>query len=217
MPTTLAEFNLNGANDQSFYDLSIVDGYNLPMAIVLIPNGVPKLAAIPPNETNPSCVGSQSNLATQQFNPYSSSSQTFLGTNSSDQLPFDTSVTAQQVASWCPWDLQVNPPEAPGAGVYPYPDGNIERPIFNPCYSACAKYNDPKDCCTGDYNGAGKCSPSYYSTAAKSICPDAYSYAYDDQDSTFIVPKGGGFQVVLCPGGRSTRIIQSKLVCNPTL
>lgn len=180
------------------------------MAIVLIPNGISSLASIPPNETNPSCVGSVGNLAGQNYNPYSSGSQTFLGTNSSNRLAFDTSVSSQQVSQWCPWDLQVNPPTAPGAGVYPYPDGNIQRPVFNPCFSACAKYNDAQDCCTGQYDGAGKCSPSYYSKAAKTICPDAYSYAYDDQYSTFIVPKGAGFQVVLCPGGRSTMIISSK-------
>lgn len=31
--------------------------------------------------------------------------------------------------------------------------------------------------------------------------------AFDDQTSTFIVPSGAGFEVVLCPGGRSTNIL----------
>ena len=44
--------------------------------------------------------------------------------------------------------------------------------------------------------------------AAKAICPDAYSFAYDDQESTFIVPKGGGWEVVMCPKGRSTNILR---------
>jgi hypothetical protein len=39
------------------------------------------------------------------------------------------------------------------------------------------------------------------------VCPDAYSYAYDDQTSTFITPQGGGFEVVFCPAGRSTNIL----------
>uniref|UniRef100_A0A7N0U3X4 Thaumatin-like protein 1 n=1 Tax=Kalanchoe fedtschenkoi TaxID=63787 RepID=A0A7N0U3X4_KALFE len=33
-PATLAEFTLNGAGGQDFYDVSLVDGYNLPMMVV---------------------------------------------------------------------------------------------------------------------------------------------------------------------------------------
>ncbi|GAV71820.1 Thaumatin domain-containing protein [Cephalotus follicularis] len=32
-PATLAEFTLNGANGLDFYDVSLVDGYNLPMSV----------------------------------------------------------------------------------------------------------------------------------------------------------------------------------------
>ena len=39
------------------------------------------------------------------------------------------------------------------------------------------------------------------------MCPDAYSYAFDDQTSTFIIPQGGGFEIVFCPPGRSTNIL----------
>lgn len=31
--------------------------------------------------------------------------------------------------------------------------------------------------------------------------------AYDDQTSTFIIPSGAGFEVVFCPGARSTNIL----------
>ncbi|XP_057442124.1 G-type lectin S-receptor-like serine/threonine-protein kinase RLK1 isoform X2 [Lotus japonicus] len=33
-PATLAEFGLNGANNRDFFDVSLVDGYNLPLAII---------------------------------------------------------------------------------------------------------------------------------------------------------------------------------------
>jgi hypothetical protein len=205
LPATLAEFTLSGANSQSYYDLSLVDGFNLPMAIVLLSNSIVTVDDIPPNQSNPSCVASVGNLASSNFNPYGSGAS-FLGTNSSFQLPFLTSVSHSQIANWCPWDLQVSPPSAPGNGVYPYPDSNVQRPAFDPCYSACAKYNEPAYCCTGKY-GPQKCSPNYYATAAKTVCPDAYSFAYDDEDSTFAVPKGAGFEVVMCPGGLSTTIL----------
>ena len=34
--------------------------------------------------------------------------------------------------------------------------------------------------------------------------------AFDDQTSTFIIPSGAGFEVVFCPGGRSTTILTTK-------
>lgn len=208
-PATLAEFTMDGGLDQTFYDLSLVDGYNLPMAIVLMPNGVTDLQNVKGSQTNPSCVGSVNDLAPQGFNPYTNN-QHFLGTSSADQLPFDTKNTAQTVTNWCPWDLQVNAPSAPGNGVYPYPDGNVKRPAFNPCMSACAKYSKDEYCCRGQYEVHPNCPPNYYSKVAKSICPDAYSYAQDDQSSTFIEPKGGEFEVIFCPGGRSTNILATK-------
>jgi len=208
-PATLAEFTLLGGTDQTFYDISLVDGYNLPMAIVLLPNGNQQLQQLDPATTNPSCVASIGDLAAQNFNPYSNNQQ-FLGTSSNSPLPFETKNSASTVANWCPWDLQVSPPLGPGNGVYPYPDSNINRPPFDPCYSACAKYNQDSYCCTGKYDGSSRCSPNYYSKVAKTVCPDAYSYAYDDQTSTFITPTGAGFQVIFCPGGRSTNIIASK-------
>ena len=206
-PATLAEFTLSGANAQSYYDISLVDGYNLPMAIILLANSRSDVDDIPPNQTNPSCVGSIGDLGPANHDPYSNQ-QTFLGTNSSFPLPFNDA-SSSQVSQWCPWDLQVSPPQGPGDGVYPYPDSNVQRPAFNPCYSACAKYNEPAYCCTGKYDGPSKCSSNYYSKSAKAICPDAYSFAYDDQDSTFSVPEGAGFHVVLCPGGASTNILAS--------
>jgi len=207
---TLAEFTLDAGDGQTYFDISLVDGYNIPMAIVLVPHRNASLDDIPPNLTNPSCIGTASELAPTTFNPYSGSLQTFLGTNSSFPLPFEDKVTSRQVSSWCPWDLQTNPPSAPGNGVYPYPDSNIQRPAFGPCASACAKYNTPTYCCTGRFNSPNVCKHNYYSTAAKRVCPDAYSFAFDDQTSTFIIPSGAGFEVVFCPGGRSTNILATK-------
>ena len=208
IPVTLAEFTLDAGDGQSYYDISLVDGYNLPLAIVLVPHGNSSLDDIPPNLTNPSCEGTGAMLAPSNFNPYGSG--TFLGTNASYPLPFETKVTTSNANQWCPWDLQVNAPSAPGNNVYPYPDGNIQRPAFDPCFSACAKYNSDQYCCLGKYNGPDQCSPNYYAKAAKTMCPDAYSFAYDDQSSTFIIPSGAGVEVVFCPGGRSTVILSTK-------
>jgi beta-mannosidase len=175
VPVSLAEFTLDAGDGHTYYDISLVDGYNVPMAIVLQPLENVTLDDIPPNLTNPSCQGTDGLLAPQQYDPYPEYPN-FLRTNTSFALPFDQAVDAKQISKWCPWDLQQSPPSKPGDGVYPYPDDNIQRPQFNPCFSACAKNNKPEDCCTGEYNSASKCSPGEYSKNVKKICPDAYSF-----------------------------------------
>ncbi|KUJ23589.1 Osmotin, thaumatin-like protein [Mollisia scopiformis] len=203
-PVTLAEFDLAGGTGgtQTFYDISLVDGYNIPLGITYIPGDSASLQDIPPNLTNPACIGTAGWLADP-----SPSGENGNSTNSTYPVPFESKQTNAMVASWCPWDLQVTQPTKPGDGVYPYPDDNIQRPIFDPCLSACSKTNSPSDCCTGAYDDSSKCSPNLYATSAKAVCPDAYSYAFDDQTSTFIIPSGGGWEITFCPEGRSTNIL----------
>ncbi|KAF2437884.1 glycoside hydrolase family 2 protein [Karstenula rhodostoma CBS 690.94] len=209
VPVSLAEFTLDAGDGHTYYDISLVDGYNIPIAIVLQPLQNVSLDDIPPNLTNPSCQGTVGLLAQQGYDPYGDHPN-FLRTNSSYPLPFEQKVNDKQVSRWCPWDLQQSPPDKPGDGVYPYPDDNIQRPAFSPCYSACAKNNKPEDCCTGKYNSPSACKPSEYSKNVKAVCPDAYSYAFDDQTSTFIIPSGAGFEVIFCPGARSTNILATE-------
>ncbi|KAI9810080.1 MAG: hypothetical protein M1827_006691 [Pycnora praestabilis] len=213
-PLSLAEFTLGAYGGKTFYDISLVDGYNLPLAILSLHaiSGIASIEDIPPNLTNPVCIGTAGLLAAEGFNPYTGSSQTFLGTNSSFPLSFEQTESSSDVQGWCPWDLQLNTLTGPDNGVYTYPDNDLQNtiPSFNPCYSACAKYNKPKDCCTGSYDSPSACQPSSYSQSAKKVCPDAYSFAYDDQDSTFTIPEGGGFEVVFCPPGRSTALLSTQ-------
>jgi len=173
------------------------------MGIVFMAGNDSSLSDIPPNFTNAVCIGTSSYLDSSATSP----EYTTMGSNDTYPIPLDQSISSQEVLQWCPWPLQLNPPQRPGDGVYPYPDDNIARPIFNPCYSACSKWNEDRYCCAGSYNGPAKCKPSYYSIQAKKVCPDAYSYAYDDQTSTFVLPEGGGFEVVFCPKGRSSNIL----------
>lgn len=203
-PVTLAEFLLEGGvdGDQTFYDISLVDGYNLPMAIIFIPGDDPKLKEIPPNLTNCACIATAGWVA----------DPTDSGTNGDSvppgmPLPLEGTQTSKMISSWCPWDLQVDQPTKPGDGVYPYPDDDIQRPVYNPCLSACSATNSPEDCCSGAFNSPDVCKPNLYAKSAKTVCPDAYSFAYDDQTSTFIIPTGGGWEVVFCPEGRSTNIL----------
>lgn len=172
------------------------------MGITYIPGDAANLQDIPPNLTNAACIGTAGWLA-----PPADSGENGNSTNATYPVPFESKQDNMMLASWCPWDLQVTQPTKPGDGVYPYPDDNIQRPVFDPCLSACAKTNSPQDCCTGSYNAPDQCAPNLYARSAKAVCPDAYSYAFDDQTSTFIIPSGGGWEVTFCPAGRSTNIL----------
>jgi hypothetical protein len=153
----------------SFYDISLVDGYNLPLGIVsLLP--LSGSAVLPPNETNPVCIGSPNFLGATV------ASLNFTTNQTTYTIPLEDSQDTHSVSRWCPWPLQIYPPPKPGDGVYPYPDNHIQRPDFDPCMSMCSLYSDPADCCTGSYDSSSKCGPNMYSRAAKSVCPDAYSY-----------------------------------------
>ena len=171
-----------------------MDGYNLPLAIQAVLSEK-TINPISSNRTNPVCIGSVGYLAPVAWDPYAGGKD-FLNTSASNPLPFDNTTTGNQISAWCPSDLQLNPP-----------DGNSKtRPAFDPCLSACAKYQKSEYCCSGKYGSAKKCGPNYYARAAKSVCPDAYSYAFDDKKSTFTVPTGSGFEIIFCPTGRSTTI-----------
>ena len=197
----MAEFNLAGGvnSSQTFYDISLVDGYNLPIGIRDIPGK--NTTFIPPNLTNCACIATAGWL--YDLSPIG----TYYG-NSTYPVPLEDTETNQGIADWCPWPLLAFPPTKPGDGVYPYPDDNIVRPAFSPCKSACAATGSDSDCCVGKYDDPNVCQPSEYSRSAKAACPDAYSYAFDDQTSTFIIPKGGGWEVIMCPAGRSTNILR---------
>jgi len=170
------EFTLDAGDGHTYYDISLVDGYSIPIGLILQPGNNVSLEAIPPNLTNPICIGTVGNLQPPGYDPYSSGQANFMGTNSSSPLSFNQNTTLSQVAQWCPWDLQLSSSTGPSGDVYIYPDGDLNRPQFDPCYSACSRYNKPQDCCTGSYSSPQTCSPSAYSTAAKTVCPDAYSY-----------------------------------------
>jgi hypothetical protein len=65
------------------------------------------------------------------------------------------------------------------------------------CLSACERFGGIVYCCQGAFTD--KCPPTNYSMFFKTLCPDAYSYAKDDQTSTFTCPQGSNYDIVLCP------------------
>ncbi|GJS21296.1 thaumatin-like protein 1 [Tanacetum coccineum] len=133
-PATLAEFTIGGSDGKDTYDVSLVDGFNLPISIV--PNG---------------------------------------GCATTD-CPVD--INAQ-----CPSQFALR--NGAGATIG--------------CRSACVQFGTPQYCCKGAYNTSSTCPPTDYSRFFKNLCPNAYSYAYDDPSSTFTCNTGANYVITFCP------------------
>uniref|UniRef100_A0ACD5ZSX0 Uncharacterized protein n=1 Tax=Avena sativa TaxID=4498 RepID=A0ACD5ZSX0_AVESA len=127
-PATLAEYTLGKGGAKDFFDLSVIDGFNVPMSFQPVGGAA--------------CRGAS---------------------------------CAADITKQCPQELKV-------AGG---------------CASACGKFGGDTYCCRGQFTD--KCPPTNYSKFFKGKCPDAYSYAKDDQTSTFTCPVGTNYQIVLCP------------------
>ncbi|KAL5546048.1 hypothetical protein UlMin_005735 [Ulmus minor] len=136
-PATLVEITSQPNGGQDFYDVSYVDGFNIPASIV-------------PEGGNGDCKPSRCTV---------------------------------NINAICKPELQVKTTEGKVIG----------------CKSACAAFGDPKYCCTGDFNKPETCPPTYYSRFFEEQCPEAYSYAYDDKNSTFTCFGGPNYLITFCP------------------
>ncbi|POO00823.1 Thaumatin [Trema orientale] len=135
-PATLIELTIEANGGQDFYDVSNVDGFNIP-------------ASVAPQGGRGDC---------------------------------KRSTCPVNINAVCPAELQVK-------------SGND----VVGCLSACAKFGDPKYCCTGPFDKPETCPPTNYSKIFEDQCPEAYSYAYDDKNSTFTCFGGPNYLITFCP------------------
>ncbi|KAK7392507.1 hypothetical protein VNO78_20948 [Psophocarpus tetragonolobus] len=135
-PATLAELTTAPKGGQDFYDVSNVDGFNVPMSIT-------------PQGGSGDC---------------------------------RTSSCPNNINNVCPSELQ----QVSG--------GNVVA-----CKSACLAFREDKYCCTGPNSTPATCPPTKYSQIFEEHCPDAYSYAYDDPNSTFTCFNDPNYLIMFCP------------------
>jgi hypothetical protein len=137
-PASLAEFTLYGSGNQDYYDVSLVDGYNVQVRIEPIPG------------TFHSNGGHMECKAVGKCNA--------------------------ELLDHCPDELKLIDPL--------FGSGKVVG-----CYSACTKFNTDYYCCRGAYGTSKTCNsskwPKNYPKIFKKVCPEDYSYAYDDTSSTF--------------------------------
>ncbi|KAL0331025.1 UNVERIFIED_CONTAM: G-type lectin S-receptor-like serine/threonine-protein kinase [Sesamum angustifolium] len=67
------------------------------------------------------------------------------------------------------------------------------------CKSACQAFLEDQYCCRGANNSPDTCKPTQYSQVFKSACPQAFSYAYDDANTTFSCTGAADYTITFCP------------------
>ncbi|XP_040995829.1 thaumatin-like protein 1b isoform X1 [Juglans microcarpa x Juglans regia] len=136
-PASLVEISIVANSGQDFYDVSLVDGFNLPVSV--------------------STEGGSGDC--------------------------QTSSCPANVNMVCPAELQLKAM-----------DGSTIA-----CKSACTAFNQSQYCCTGDFSTPQSCPPTNYSMIFENQCPQAYSYAYDDVNSTFTCSGAPNYTITFCP------------------
>src|SRR5439155_17887863 len=149
-PYTLSEFTIGdtGVVPLDYYDLSLVDGYNVAMAIRPVPG------TFTPGTGKYGC-----------------------GT------PL---CSCEDILTSCPAALSIKGPT-----------GTIGL-----CESGCTATRQNQYCCLGANNTPATCPATTYSNFFKTRCPDAYSYAYDDQASTYTCGSAAlrpDYDIIFCP------------------
>lgn len=149
---TLAEFTLDSnTNGLDFYDISLVDAFNLPMSIEPI-------------------------LGTFQKG-YGDSKYNCGAPRCTHDLLQD-----------CPAELR-----------------EVKNGRTVACLSACTKFRKDEYCCPAGspFGTPQTCRATVYAKHFKQRCSDAYSYAYDDEKSTYTcksaVGRSSGYTVTFCP------------------
>lgn len=181
-PATKCEIQFDGYMGQDFYDVSFVDGFNLPILIEPVKGSYKKIGRTDSQyDCTPTGSGTDLNSKILAEKP---------------KLALKKGKDVIAVLSLCRYDFLNN--------------NNVE----NPKYCCLPPYGEYKD---RDKNGGLYCDPTTWpddlNSAAffKKYSPLEYSYADDDQASTFTCQNAGpntltSYQVTFCAGKEAQRI-----------
>ena len=132
-PATLAEITFDGHGKQDYYDINLVDGYNVKMAM------------------------------SPKAGPYQHGSGPYY-------------------CQWAGCNADINEKCPNQTMTVKGKSGQVIA-----CKSACLAFNTDRYCCRGYYNNPQTCTYFPFARDFKDACPQAYSYAYDDQRALSLV------------------------------
>ena len=208
-PATLAEFTVvPSSNGSDFYDVSNVDGANVPLAIA--PNGGSFNATPPPGADvnyycgSPGCTGNCGPLPACTWNIQAACPGElededpghYVGCRSAGQVcAVDPGSAALDCANEV--DLYRCTPGGPhGVSGSCYSQGASDTCCGCPSWSPSGKCQSSNPAWTGGL-------PGKYAQVFKDMCPTAYSFPYDDPTSTFTCQGASGgntsYTITFCP------------------
>lgn len=173
-PLTTVEVKLDSDGGLDFYHLTLEHGFNVPVS----------------------------------FGPLAG---TFDGRRLGNALCREVACSVDIAAGGhCPPELAVRELSAVNSVGGEQSSGKGSSPLSAPigCQSACAAFGGDQFCCRGPFDRLDRCRSSewkvdYPSAVFKAYCPLAYSYKYDDSQSTFICQSNVngkvGYGLTFCP------------------
>ena len=191
-PATLVEFTFEGFGGKDFYDVSLVDGYNLPMGVAPKPGTFTKGDPSDPYECGgPACTSDVNPSCPPELSQKNTSNEV-VGCRSPHQActenPNDAVLNCAQMD-----DLYDCTPGGPN---------NVKGSCYSPnapveC-CGCPPWSPPGTCKNHNPKWEAPAKPGVYAQLFKDACPTGYSYPYDDQTSTYTC-KGKDYTVTFCP------------------
>jgi hypothetical protein len=188
-----ASFTATGSADVTWYNLSQVDGYTLPFKVVPHGNGAESGSCVTSDCSGLSlaaCPGSEDMSGGGEFGAYAHEDLRIFGANG------QVIGCMSPCKKWnypSPWGL--GQPEGADPGLHmccptPIDPNSGQCTPANACMTspACSDASDPVSVVH-----------TQYVDAIRSMCPSAYSYAYDDKAGLHNCPSDTSFEVVFCP------------------
>lgn len=205
-PVSLAEITFAGWGGLDYYDISLVDGYNLP--IRMEPTGGFEKTNHGKYDCNPAgCHADLNAKCPAELATKNSGGETWIA----DIKKFMQVAQARKSSEQLMWRAWSNSYYVLHSSIVKSTKPSYLTTYFShagwtvSCMSACMKFNTDQYCCRGAHDQPHTCKardwPVNYPAIFKSACPDAYSYAYDDETSTFTC-KGkpaANYLITFCP------------------
>jgi hypothetical protein len=190
-PATLVELTLAGFGGKDFYDVSLVDGYNLPMGVAPAGMFTKSDPADPYDCGAPACTSDVNPNCPPELQLKNAGGEV-VGCRSAHEA---CNVSPQNPALDCAGldDLYQCIPGGPN-GV----SGSCYSPGATATCCGCPSWSPPGACKATNPKWASPSKPETYAKLFKDACPNGYSFPYDDQTSTYTC-HGDDYVITFCP------------------
>lgn len=195
-PASLVEFQLNGFGGKDFYDVSLVDGYNVPISVAPQAGTYTRTNLTSAYDCGaPSCTSDLNKSCPTPLQQMANGK--VVGCRSANEA---CAVDPTNAALAC----------ATTRDLYGCVGGGPNS-VSGSCYSpgttnqccGCPSWSPAGSCKAHNAKWESPALPETFAKPFKTACPTAYSFPYDDPTSTYTcqaaTAQGVGYQITFCP------------------